>query len=136
MVESKPTTPKRVHAQKTVEVSKSVHRVHQETESLTILSEVAYPGPSREVLEIINAHSSAGPQKNQITTGDVIKGFRELGREMTASDMLTILLRALAKDETERLFDWLMWGRFNNGPQVNGKGNWSVVSGRPQPITH
>ena len=83
---------------------------HQKKELPDYHREVAYPCPSREVLDILHAHSSTFPQQNEVTVVDVIKGFEELGREMIVSDMLTIVLRALAKDKTETMFNLLIWG--------------------------
>ena len=43
---------------------------------------------------------------------------------MTISAMLTILLCALAKNETEDLFDWVLWEQFKNELFADGMGQW------------
>lgn len=55
---------------------------------------------------------------------DVVEGFRDLGKDMNASKMLTVLLHALAKDEKENLFAWLLWERVKDNPSVDGMGRW------------
>lgn len=133
MTDSDQTTPKPSSKQKLGEVSDDIDKPYKANGSLTVLSEVAYPGPSKEILDILNSHDSVCHPQNHITIEDVIKGFRELGKDMSASDMLTVLLRALAKDETETLFDWLLWKSVAEEPKADGKGHWSVVHGGVQP---
>jgi hypothetical protein len=95
-------------------------------ESLTVLSEVACSGPSKEDLAMLNTPNGAEllQAQVQVTIEDVVEGFQDLGKDMNASKMLTVLLRALAKDETENLFAWLLWERFKDNPPVDGMGHW------------
>jgi hypothetical protein len=90
----------------------------------TTLSEVAYSGPTKEDLAVQNTPSDGEHQQKEVIIGDVLKGFRELGKDMTASEMLTMLLRALAKNETEDFFEWLLQERFKDDPPADGKGHW------------
>jgi hypothetical protein len=102
----------------------SVAKPEQTKEKLTILSEVAYPGPTKEDLAVLNTHGVEEHEQKQVIVGDVVKGFRELGKDMTASEMLTMLLRALAKDQTEDFFEWLLKERFKDDPPADGMGHW------------
>jgi hypothetical protein len=95
-------------------------------ESLTALSEVAYLGPSKEDLVLPSTPNGAEPPQAQVqvTMEDVFEGFRDLEKDMSASKMLTVLLRALAKDETENLLAWLLWERFKDNPPADRMGHW------------
>jgi hypothetical protein len=101
-----------------------VTKEEQTKEKPTILSEMAYPGPTKEDLAVLNTHGIGEQKATQVTIDGVVKGFRELGKDMTASEMLTMLLRALAKSETEDLFEWLLRERFKDDPPADGKGHW------------
>jgi hypothetical protein len=92
--------------------------------SPTILSQVAYPGPSKDDLDLANATRDAGPQQYPITIEDIVEGFRDFGRDVSASKMLTMLLRALAKDESGTFLEWLFWDRFKDSPPGDGMGPW------------
>lgn len=90
----------------------------------TILSEVAYSGPSKEDVTLFKAHNAAGHEQDQITIDQVVQGFHALGKEMTASELLTVMLRAIAEDESATLFEWVLWERFKDNPPADGKGHW------------
>jgi hypothetical protein len=90
----------------------------------TILSEVAYSGPTKEDLAVLNTPGDGEHEQKEVIIGDVMKGFLELGKDMTASEMLTMLLRALAKSETEDFFEWLLQERFKDDPPADRKGHW------------
>jgi len=102
----------------------SVTKPEKTQDKPTILSEVAYPGPTKEDLATLNTNGDGKHQQKQVMVDDVVKGFRELGKDMTASEMLTMLLRALAKSETEDFFEWLLQERFKDDPPADGKGHW------------
>ena len=120
-----PTAPKPADAQSSSrDVFEGARPPEQAREQPTVLSEVAYPGPRKEDLSPLNTRGFAEHQQNQVTIAEVAKGFRELGKDMTTSELLTLLLRALAKDETETLFEWVLWDRFKDNPPADGMGHW------------
>jgi hypothetical protein len=53
-----------------------------------------------------------------------VKGFKDLGKEMAASQLLTMMLHALAKDQTHDLFEWVLWEYFKDNPPADGMGHW------------
>lgn len=120
-----PTTPKPSASLSSVQhIPDDRKKPNQVEEPPTVLSEVAYSGPSKEDLALLNTYNVTERQQSQVNIGDVIQGFRKLGKDLNESDMLTMVLRALVKDETEELFDWLWWERFEDDPPADGKGRW------------
>lgn len=104
--------------------SEATQSLGETKEPPTVLSEVAYSGPSKEDLVLLSTRDAAARPPKPVTLNDVIQGFRNLGKDLGSSDVITILLRALAKGETEDLFEWLLWERFKDNPPADGKGHW------------
>lgn len=129
MEPSNPAAPEPQHVRGSMKDAPEGTRTPERAiEQPTVLNERAYPGPTKEDLTLLNTHSVAENPQTQVTVGDVVRGFRELGKDMTTSEMLTILLRALAKDETETLFEWVLLERFRDNPPADGMGHWYVAS--------
>lgn len=121
----RPTTPEAPLAQSNMEsVPTNINTTTPANEHLTTLSEGAYAGPTKEDLALLCTHAASKAQEKKVSIDDVVKGFRDLGKAMSASDLLTTLLHALAKDETETLFEWLLWERFKDNPPADGMGHW------------
>jgi hypothetical protein len=120
-----PSTPKQSTVESSTKSDLDEAQPLKDTEEpLTVLSKVAFPGPSKEDLLSLNAHIVAKRQQTQITVNDVVKGFRDLGKNLEPSDLLTILLRAAAKGETEDLFDWILREQFKDNPPADGMDHW------------
>lgn len=120
-----PSTPKMPFSQAGLKlISEAIESLGQTTEPPTVLSEVVYCGPSEEDLILLRTHDAARRSPKPVVLDDVVQGFRKLGKDLSSSDIITILLRTLAKGETEDLFEWLLWEHFKDDPPADGKGHW------------
>jgi hypothetical protein len=85
---------------------------------------MAYPGPIDKDVVVGSSQQNCQLQRNSVTIESVVKGFCDLGKDMSSSELLTMLLRALAKDEIADLFEWLLWETFKHNPPADGMGHW------------
>jgi hypothetical protein len=90
----------------------------------TVLSDMAYSGPKDGHSTPSKIPTVAGHSQAQISIDDVLNGFQELGKTMAAPDMLTMLLRALAQNEAEYLFEYVWYDSIHKSPLEDLRSNW------------